>query len=41
MGQIKIYSALKSGKVSFEGSRVGNKEIGSLEVVIIEYSLVS
>ena len=33
MGQIKIYSALKSGKVSFEGSRVENKEIGSLEVV--------
>ena len=32
MGQIKIFSELKSGKVSFEGSRVRNKEIGSLTV---------
>ena len=30
MAQIKIYSELKSGKVSFEGSRVRDKEIGSL-----------
>jgi len=30
--KIKIYSTLKSGKVSFDGSRVRNKEIGSLEV---------
>jgi hypothetical protein len=30
--KIKIYSTLKSGKVSFDGSRVNNKEIGSLEV---------
>jgi len=32
MAKIKIYSELKSGKVSFEGSRVRNKEIGSLTV---------
>ena len=32
MGKIKIFSELKSGKVSFEGSRVRNKEIGSLTV---------
>jgi hypothetical protein len=32
MGQIKIYSELKSGKVNFEGARVRNKEIGSLTV---------
>ena len=32
MGQIKIYSDLKSGKVNFEGSTVKNKEIGSLSV---------
>lgn len=30
--KVKIYSTLKSGKVSFDGSRVNNKEIGSLEV---------
>ena len=30
--KVKIYSTLKSGKVSFDGSRVRNKEIGSLEV---------
>ncbi len=30
--KIKIYSDLKSGKVQFDGSRVRNKEIGSLEV---------
>jgi len=30
--KVKIYSSLKSGKVSFDGSRVRNKEIGSLEV---------
>ena len=33
MGQVKIYSSLKSGKVAFDGSRVRNKEIGSLDVV--------
>ena len=33
MGKIKIYSELKSGKVRFDGSRVRNKEIGSLEVI--------
>lgn len=32
MGKVKIFSTLKSGKVSFEGSRVKNKEIGSLTV---------
>jgi hypothetical protein len=31
--KVKIYSTLKSGKVSFDGSRVNNKEIGSLEVL--------
>ena len=31
--KIKIYSDLKSGKVQFDGSRVRNKEIGSLEVL--------
>ena len=31
--KVKIYSTLKSGKVSFDGSRVRNKEIGSLEVL--------
>ena len=31
--KVKIYSALKSGKVQFDGSRVRNKEIGSLEVL--------
>ena len=30
--KVKIYSDLKSGKVQFDGSRVRNKEIGSLEV---------
>ena len=30
--KVKIYSTLKSGKVQFDGSRVRNKEIGSLEV---------
>ena len=30
---IKIYSTLKSGKVAFDGARVSNKEIGSLEVL--------
>jgi len=30
--KVKIYSTLKSGKVSFDGARVNNKEIGSLEV---------
>ena len=33
MGKIKIYSDLKSGKVSFEGSRVKAKDIGSLEAI--------
>tara|TARA_R110002153_G_scaffold62091_1_gene167110 strand:+ start:1473 stop:5066 length:3594 start_codon:yes stop_codon:yes gene_type:complete len=33
MGKVKIFSELKSGKVSFEGARVNNKEIGSLEVL--------
>ena len=28
--KVKIYSDLKSGKVQFDGSRVRNKEIGSL-----------
>ena len=32
MAKIKIFSELKSGKVSFDGSRVRNKEIGSLTV---------
>ena len=32
MGNIKIYSKLKSGKVSFEGSRVRDKDIGTLTV---------
>ena len=32
MGNIRIYSKLKSGKVNFQGSRVRNKEIGSLTV---------
>ena len=32
MGQIKIYSALKSGKVHFDGSKVDTKDIGSLSV---------
>lgn len=32
MGQIQIYSELKTGKVAFTGSRVSNKEIGSLTV---------
>ena len=32
MGQIKIYSKLKSGEVLFEGSTVSPKEIGSLSV---------
>lgn len=32
MAKIKIFSELKSGKVSFDGSRVKNKEIGSLTV---------
>ena len=31
--KVKIYSDLKSGKVQFDGSRVRNKEIGSLEVL--------
>ena len=31
--KVKIYSTLKSGKVQFDGSRVRNKEIGSLEVL--------
>ena len=31
--KIKIYSTLKSGKVAFDGARVNNKEIGSLEVL--------
>ena len=31
--KVKIYSTLKSGKVAFDGARVNNKEIGSLEVV--------
>ena len=31
--KVKIYSTLKSGKVSFDGARVQNKEIGSLEVL--------
>ena len=30
--KVKIYSTLKSGKVAFDGARVRNKEIGSLEV---------
>ena len=30
--KVKIYSTLKSGKVSFDGARVNNKEIGSLAV---------
>ena len=33
MGQIKIYSELVTGKVSFEGSRLSDKEIGSIEVI--------
>jgi hypothetical protein len=33
MGNIKIYSSLSSGKVSFEGSRVREKNIGSLEAI--------
>ena len=32
MAKIKIYSELRSGKVNFEGSRISNKDIGSLEV---------
>ena len=32
--KLKIYSELKSGKVSFDGSRVKNKEIGSLEAIV-------
>ena len=31
--KVKIYSTLKSGKVAFDGARVRNKEIGSLEVL--------
>jgi hypothetical protein len=31
--KVKIYSTLKSGKVAFDGARVNNKEIGSLEVL--------
>ena len=31
--KVKIYSDLKSGKVHFDGSRVSDKEIGSLEVL--------
>ena len=30
--KVKIYSTLKSGKVSFDGARVSNKNIGSLSV---------
>ena len=30
--KVKIYSTLKSGKVFFDGARVNNKEIGTLEV---------
>lgn len=33
MGNIRIYSSLSSGKVSFEGSRVREKNIGSLEAI--------
>ena len=32
--KVRIYSTLKSGKVAFDGARVGNKEIGSLEVEV-------
>ena len=32
MAKIKIYSELRSGKVNFEGSRISNEDIGSLEV---------
>ena len=31
--KVKIYSTLKSGRVFFDGARVNNKEIGSLEVL--------
>ena len=33
MGKIKIYSDLKSGKVTFDGASVQDKDIGSLEAV--------
>ena len=33
MAKVKIYSTLKSGNVHFDGARVNNKEIGSLEVL--------
>ena len=33
MAQIKIYSALKTGKILFEGSRLSDKNIGSVEAL--------
>ena len=33
MGKIKIYSDLKSGKITFDGSSVQDKDIGSIEAV--------
>ena len=30
MGKVKIYSSLASGKVSFDGSKVKQKDIGSI-----------
>lgn len=33
MAQIKIYSDLKTGLVSFEGARLADKEIGSIEAI--------
>jgi hypothetical protein len=31
MGQIKIYSNLSTGKISFDGAKLGQKDIGSIE----------
>ncbi|MDB4343417.1 right-handed parallel beta-helix repeat-containing protein [bacterium] len=33
MGNIKIYSELRSGKITFEGSKVNDKDIGSIEAI--------
>ncbi len=33
MGQVKIYSNLSTGKVSFDGAKVGQKDIGSVEAI--------